>query len=220
MFLETDSMRENDLLDRFGTFLLEAGYGPGDRLPSEAELATRFGVSRGTLREVIMHLCFLGVLERATSRGTHVCAVKSTSIVQDLAFRLEISGYSFAELKETRLCMETAVLPLVVRRFTPEHEEALLANIAEMEALRDDPEQADGLDKEFHLGLFDVCGNRTLRLFSHVTARLFDQVFREKFLNPDAVMKSAGNHRAVLAAIAAADTASAGQLLAAHIEGT
>ena len=213
-------MHRNDLLDRFGTFLLEAGYGPGDRLPSEADLATRFGVSRGTLREVIIHLCFLGVLERATSRGTHVCAVESTSIVQDLAFRLEISGYSFAELKETRLCMETAVLPLVVRRFTPQHEESLQANITEMETLRADPERADLLDKEFHLGLFDVCGNRTLRLFSHVTARLFDQAFRQKFLNPDAVMKSVRDHRTVLAAIAGGDTVLARQLLAAHIEGT
>jgi GntR family galactonate operon transcriptional repressor len=189
-------------------------------LPAEAELAAHFAVSRGTIREVIMHLCFLGVLKRATSRGTHVCAVQPDTIVDDLIFRLRISGYSFAELKESRLCMETAVLPLIVRRLTPEQAEALLANIGRMESLREEPDQADRLDKEFHLLLFDVCGNRTLRVFSHVIGRLFDRAFRERFLNPEAVMKSARDHRAILAAIANGEAAPAQQILAGHIEGT
>ena len=167
-----------------------------------------------------MHLCFLGVLERATSRGTHVCEVKAGTIVQDLAFRLQISGYSFAELKETRLCMETAVLPLIVRRLTPQAAEALHATIAAMESLADEPEQADLLDKEFHLRLFDVCGNRTLRIFSQVIARLFDRAFRTPFLNHAAVRRSARDHRALLDAIMAGDSAAAQQILTDHIEAT
>ncbi len=213
-------MADTSLLQTFGTYLLENGFAPGDQLPPEATLAARFGVSRGTLREVIMHLCFLGVLERATSRGTHVRAVQPGTIVQDLAFRLQISGYSFAELKETRLCMETAVLPLVIRRLTPEATEALQANIAEMEELAQEPERADLLDRQFHLQLFDVCGNRTLRIFSQVIARLFDRTFRTRFLNPEAVRKSATDHRALLAAIVAGERATALQILTDHIEAT
>lgn len=213
-------MADPSLLQTVGTYLLEGGFGPGDQLPPESALAERFGVSRGTLREVIMHLCFLGVLERATSRGTHVCEVKAGTIVQDLAFRLQISGYSFAELKETRLCMETAVLPLIVRRLTPQAAEALHATITAMESLADEPERADLLDKEFHLRLFDVCGNRTLRIFSQVIARLFDRAFRTPFLNPAAVRKSARDHRALLDAITAGDTATAQQILTDHIEAT
>jgi GntR family transcriptional repressor for pyruvate dehydrogenase complex len=213
-------MAEPSLLESVGAYLLDGGFSPGDRLPSETVLAEHFGVSRGTLREVIMHLCFLGVLERATSRGTHVCRVDPGTIVQDLAFRLQISGYSFAELKETRLCMETAVLPLIAQRLTPEASEALLTNIAKMESLAHWPEQADVLDKEFHLQLFDVCGNRTLRIFSHVIARLFDRAFRERFLNPEAVLKSVRDHRALLVALQSGDTAQAQRILTSHIEAT
>jgi DNA-binding FadR family transcriptional regulator len=142
------------------------------------------------------------------------------TIVQDLAFRLQISGYSFAELKETRLCLETAVLPLIVKRLAPQAAEGLLANIEAMEGKRQSPERADLLDKEFHLRLFDVCGNRTLRIFSHVIARLFDRTFRERFLNPEAVLKSARDHRDLLAAIQSGDAARAQEILTNHIEAT
>ena len=44
------------LLEQFEAYLVEAGFRPGDRLPGELELAQRFGVSRGTIREIIVHL--------------------------------------------------------------------------------------------------------------------------------------------------------------------
>jgi DNA-binding FadR family transcriptional regulator len=140
--------------------------------------------------------------------------------VQDLAFRLELSGYSFAELKETRLCIETALLPLLVRRLTPEAAEALCANVSRMETLSGEPAQADLLDKGFHLQLLDVCGNRTLRIFSHVIARLFDRAFRERFLNTEAVLSSARDHRAILEALTDGDVDRARAILTAHISAT
>ena len=42
------------LLEQFEAYLVEAGFRPGDRLPGELELAQRFGVSRGTIREIIV----------------------------------------------------------------------------------------------------------------------------------------------------------------------
>lgn len=208
------------LLTRFREHLLEGGYAPGDRLSPETELAERFQVSRGTIREIIMHLCFSGVLERAPSRGTRIKEIRPDIIAEDLAFRLAISRYSFEELKETRLCMETAVLPLMVRRITPEATAILRENIQQMESLSADPEKADLLDKEFHLLLLDVCGNRPLRLFSHVIARLFDRTFRGRFLNEEAVLKSVRDHHAILDAILAGDAEQAREILSSHIEAT
>jgi GntR family transcriptional repressor for pyruvate dehydrogenase complex len=213
-------MTAPSLLTRFRNHLLEDGYAPGDRLLPETELAERFQVSRSTIREIIMHLCFSGVLERATSRGTIVRELRADVLEEDLAFRLAISRYSFAELKETRLCMETSVLPLIARRITPEAAEGLRENIRQMESLSRKPEEADLLDKAFHLALLDICGNRPLRLFSHVIARLFDRAFRERFMNRAAVLKSVKDHHAILDAILAEDTELARKVLEAHIEGT
>jgi GntR family transcriptional regulator, transcriptional repressor for pyruvate dehydrogenase complex len=213
-------MTSPSLLTRFREHLLDGGFAPGDRLSPETELAERFQVSRGTIREIIMHLCFSGVLERAPSRGTRVKEIKPDILEEDLAFRLAISRYSFEELKETRLCMETAVLPLMVRRITPEATSILRENIEQMKSLSDAPEEADLLDKEFHLLLLDVCGNRPLRLFSHVIARLFDRAFRDKFLNEEAVLKSVKDHHAILDAILAGDAEQARSVLSSHIAAT
>jgi GntR family transcriptional regulator len=45
---------------------------PGDAIPSERELQTRYGVSRATVREAVGALVSDGVLERAHGKGTYV----------------------------------------------------------------------------------------------------------------------------------------------------
>jgi GntR family transcriptional regulator len=47
---------------------------PGDRLPSEEELLTRFGVSRITVRRSIQNLIQRGIVEIRRGRGTYVLA--------------------------------------------------------------------------------------------------------------------------------------------------
>jgi GntR family transcriptional regulator len=47
---------------------------PGDRLPSEEELLTRFGVSRITVRRAIQNLIQRGIVEIRRGRGTYVLA--------------------------------------------------------------------------------------------------------------------------------------------------
>lgn len=52
---------------------LEAGeWGPGDAIPSEAELATRFNVSQGTVRKAIDEMAAENLLVRRQGKGTFV----------------------------------------------------------------------------------------------------------------------------------------------------
>ena len=52
---------------------LEAGeWGPGGAIPSEAELATRFGVSQGTVRKAIDEMAAENMLVRRQGKGTFV----------------------------------------------------------------------------------------------------------------------------------------------------
>src|ERR1700742_4097502 len=59
----------------------QAELKPGDRLPSEDELVTRFAVSRITVRRAIQNLIQRGFVEIQRGRGTFVLAPKVT---QDL----------------------------------------------------------------------------------------------------------------------------------------
>ena len=78
-------MPDEDLASRFRTWLRDADLKPGDRIPGEIELAGRFRVSRAAVREVIMHYCHLGVLERVRNRGTSVRVVSPERLGDDLA---------------------------------------------------------------------------------------------------------------------------------------
>ena len=56
-------------------------FKPGDRLPSEYELAQRLGVGRSTVREATKALVSRNILEVHRGNGTFVC--EQTGLVQD-----------------------------------------------------------------------------------------------------------------------------------------
>lgn len=56
--------------------LLAGRWRPGDRLPTEEELAQRFGVSPGTARLAVLELVKIGLLHRQQGRGTFVSALR------------------------------------------------------------------------------------------------------------------------------------------------
>ncbi|MBW3553521.1 MAG: GntR family transcriptional regulator, partial [Gemmatimonadetes bacterium] len=77
---------------------IESGrWGPGDRLPSEAELVERFGVSRITVGRAMRDLQGAGVVERRPGSGTYVSRAGSES---GLSFGLLIPDLGETEIFE------------------------------------------------------------------------------------------------------------------------
>jgi GntR family transcriptional regulator len=60
-------------------------YKPGENIPVEEELQTRFGVSRATIRQAVADLVYGGLLERKRSKGTMVTQGRLEAILGDLA---------------------------------------------------------------------------------------------------------------------------------------
>lgn len=78
---------------------------PGEKLPSERELADQLGVSRASVREAIQALAFSGYLEVIQGKGTYILeiAIKYDEIVN---FFSEFSNYSLDYLMEVRIMLE------------------------------------------------------------------------------------------------------------------
>lgn len=212
-------MPNEDLASRFRAWLRDADLKPGDRIPGEIELAERFAVPRAAVREMIMHFSHLGVLERVRNRGTTVRAVSPERLGDDIALCFGLAGFTAADLKETRLLVETTIAGLACRRLQPADATRLRGLIDAMAAERD-PEAADRLDRDFHLALIAACGNPCLSMFSGVIQTLFRRQHRKPWLSKVAAAKSVADHRAILAALEAGDSALVQRLLAAHIEPT
>lgn len=210
-------MDKRELQDAFRAMLLARESQPGDKLESELELAKRFGVSRNAMREVILYHCQMGLLERTKNRGTFIKTIDPYHIREELAFRMNFSGFEPAELKETRLYLETAIVPLIAKRISPSDIEALRSNISSMEENIGTPEFADELDRDFHLRLLQVCNNRTLDLFSQVIYLLFRKRYRLRFWTPEAMERSIDFHRRILDAVVREDVEKAQDLLREHI---
>jgi len=190
----------------------------GDRLPNELELAAKFKVSRGTIREIINHLTLLGVLKRSTKRGTFVKAPSAGDIGETLSLQLQIAGVGFEELKETRLFLELAQVPLLIKLATPVMIDRLNSLIDLMELSLDNPDKADTMDLEFHLTLMEITGNRVLRVFSQVITMMFDRKYRSKFLNAAAIKKSVDDHRAMMKYLKNGDCENLKILIINHIQ--
>lgn len=91
--------------------LIAKRIAPGDKLPSETELARRFSVSRSSIREAIKILSAFGVVESKRGDGTYVAKeANDTFVFKPLLFSFILTQPDFRELQELRFMLEDYIL--------------------------------------------------------------------------------------------------------------
>lgn len=99
--------------------MLERKLRPGDKLPTEMELAEEFGVGRNSVREAIKILVYLGVLEIRRPEGTFVCEGFSESMIDPMIYGIILdTSDSYDNLIELRSMMEVGVMQLAMEKYT------------------------------------------------------------------------------------------------------
>lgn len=156
-------VRNDRLSDRVMQQLLQmmrSGALPaGTRLPPEGELAARFGVSRGILREALTMLQARGMLRRAPKEGTFVTGATDSGMGFSLAQQLRAATYQ--DLLEFREVMEVRVVQKVIQTATDEE-------IASLTALLEggyDSASVESPDYYFHYRLAELSGNALFMAF-------------------------------------------------------
>jgi len=149
------------MVDHIRGLIRERGLTVGDVLPSEAELAVMFDVSRNTVREAFRTLKAYGVAESRQKVGA-VLTGQHQSAMRDLfSFAMDISVDAFRDIQGYRRLTEMSLFDLLSTRITEE-------TLAGMEVLNarilqaGTPEEASELDYQFHKLMVDAVGNRTL----------------------------------------------------------
>lgn len=165
----------------------------GTRLPSEASLATRFGVSRSVVREALRSTTALGLTETHTGKGTFVV---SSSVETNAVF----GKHSAASLREARPHIEMPAAALAAERRSPEQMHALRTLLETMTA-ETDPRRWVELDAEFHLLIAQASGNE---IFIAVLAEIREALSRQSEmvnLLPDRRERSNTEHASIVDAI-------------------
>lgn len=194
---------------------------PGDRLPSERDLAERLGVGRNAVREAIAGLVTLRVLEARPNSGLYLRRLSTDSSFETLATLAEMgatpSGAEITESTEVRLALESLVVQLACARRTEDDLDALRDVQARTEAALRERANVAALDTEFHLALVGATHNsvlvRVLNSFYLLTAQR-----REAWFENDSQGKSsARDHRKIIEAIEKRDPEAARRLIARHM---
>lgn len=190
---------------------------PGDKLPSERELADMLHVSRSSIRDAIRSLELMGLVEPRQGAGTIVCEPIDPSIkpfAKALKHRQELVG----ELLDFRKMLEP---PLAAR--AAKH--ASLDEISEMEEtlLRQEAKIAAGQpgiaeDAEFHYRIALASGNNVVLKVLDLVIDLLSDTRQRALQVPGRPQKSLAGHRRILAAIKRRDGEAANSAMRRHIE--
>ncbi len=196
---------------------------PGERLPSERELAERFSVSRPSLRDAISQLQASGLLSAKPGAGIYVAEVLGSAfapalvelfarhdeaVFDYLSFRSDMEG--LAAMRAARLGSDTdlAVIQTIFEKMEKSH------------AKRDAHEEAQ-LDAQFHMAIIEASHNVVML---HMMRSMYDLLRSGVFYNRQMMFKQSTSrealleqHRAINSALQARDPSAAQAAVEAHL---
>ena len=197
---------------------------PGERLPSERELADRLGVSRPSLREAVAELQDKGLLSTRAGAGIFVADVLGSSfspalvrlfadhdeaVFDYIAFRRDLEG--LAAERAARLASDTDL-------------KVIQAVFDKMESAHAKPNSKDEarLDAEFHMGIIEASHNVVML---HMMRSMFELLQQGVFYNRQVMFKQRttrgallDQHRAINTALQARDGEGARAAVIAHLD--
>jgi GntR family transcriptional regulator, transcriptional repressor for pyruvate dehydrogenase complex len=198
---------------------------PGDKIPTEQELAASFGVGRSSIREAIKVFSYLGIFESKTRKGTFLRGHSGIS-AEALTWAFILGHDDFRNLMEVRKALELEAW-FILCEAARHDQQAVMATITALRheadcmeraiTERDDTELVDA-DFRFHRCAVAASGNT---LFAH----LFDTL---KSFTCEEITRSniprnystsiVAEHRELIAALEKSDLLTITRLFRVHIE--
>lgn len=197
---------------------------PGDRLPSERELAERMGVSRPSLRDAIADLHDRGLLDSRPGSGIFVAEVLGSafsdaliklfsqheeSVFDYLAFRRDMEG--LAAERAAKLGSDTDLKVI----------DAIFAKMEAAHGKRASVDEAE-LDAAFHMAIIEASHNV---IMLHMMRSMYDLLKQGVFYNRQVMFRNKSTrtvlldqHRAINAALQARDPAAARAAINTHLD--
>ncbi|WP_020659165.1 FadR/GntR family transcriptional regulator [Amycolatopsis benzoatilytica] len=183
----------------------EQGLRPGDPMPTELELIDRLEVSRNTVREAIRGLRALGIVEIRHGHGTFVGEGSLAVLAPSLVFRTLADGGAggLLNLVDIRELVEVGTMDVLAGALSAETLARLDELCDEMVRTALDPE----VDREFHRTLYGGLANPLVGQLVDLFWDSYHAAESALTLPTDAqnVAHTAEQHRAIVAALRAAD---------------
>ncbi len=130
------------ILDWFKAQIISGNLKQGDIIPSERELAARFGVSRVPVREALRILEYIGIIQNTTD-GMMVQEVNIQLFNPKVDFASQITRDTLEDLFEVRIFLESAAAYYAAKRRTEEDVDKMRASVQEMLQILETPDREE-----------------------------------------------------------------------------
>lgn len=180
---------------------------PGDKLPSERELAIQFNVGRISVREALRMLEQAGLIfiRQGSGGGAYVKEADTSVIaesVYDLVWRSDVR---LEDLTEARLAVEKQILQSAFDKFTQDDLKMLKQSIDELEAaIRGNTKQHIPVHYDvsnFHLILARTTRNPVFEILLKVLVNVTVRVINSELTDMERLRKHLFFHKAIYKAI-------------------
>ncbi len=230
------------IADQLKTLIDNNEFPPGSRLPAERELASQLQVSRASVREALIALEVIGLVDVRVGNGVIVCAPPVSQAATSQEPVMARAGRNQWADVDDELNIEldfTAELPpfslLQTRRLIEPETAALAARHAsdeELAAIRQAYEQncrdnrqgsaTHPGDRLFHIRIAQASGNPAYAfIIAHLLGHRYGTMFRGLQLHytpQDMPHRSEVEHLAILTALEARDTRAAKKAMKEHLD--
>jgi GntR family transcriptional regulator, transcriptional repressor for pyruvate dehydrogenase complex len=189
---------------------------PGDKLPSERELAETLHVSRSSIRDAIRSLELLGLVEPRQGAGT---IVRETSVdsMKPFADALKQRQEMVTDLLDFREMLEPPLAARAAAHISPNRIVELedILRRQEQKMLAGEPAIAE--DAEFHYTIALASGNTVVLKVIDLLMDLLRDTRQRALQVPGRPQRSLNGHRRILDAIARRDPEAANTAMRRHI---
>jgi GntR family transcriptional regulator, transcriptional repressor for pyruvate dehydrogenase complex len=207
-----------EIADRIRVLILDGTLPSGRPLPGERLLATRFGVSRGSVRDAFRLLETIGLLETRHGQGTFPRELDVGRLVAPLASILTYRSDLREELLDVRRMFEPAVARVAAARASDE-------DLTDLQRILDTQRRklaAGGSaiveDTAFHAVLARATGNRVVMRIMETLNNLLIESRKLTLRQKGRPERSIQGHEAVVAALRRRDGDAAAEAMLEHIE--
>ncbi|CAE6751934.1 HTH-type transcriptional regulator LutR [Paraburkholderia domus] len=195
---------------------IEAGVYPvGSLLPAQRQLSEELAISRASLREALSTLEALGLLMIRPGKGVYVESAQATA-AQSWRFAEQSS---LPDTYQMRFALEGFVARMAARAVSDSDLAWFEDNIAAMQTALacDELDEAARLDYDFHMRIVGIAGNAAIESILSSAAEIMKESQRMPFYRRELVLSTYTEHRAILDALKARDSAAAGKAIETHI---
>ena len=215
------SRASQDIVQQIKSNIFAGKLTPGNRLPSEKELAEQFGLSRITVRDALRILESQGLItiKVGAGGGAFVADPNMQSANDLMTDLLRLQRASTRELIEARLVIETSIVTLASERATAADLKMMQQAI---DAARTGRAAGDSHftphSVDFHIALASAAKNQVLLFTVNSFRTLFYETLEKLLPDDQMALRAIGDHQKILDAVAAHDAEQAKKLMRGHLD--